>query len=68
MSHEWILDVLSDLREFAHSNNLPGLAEQLDDTRMMAAAEIASLNEGLAIGRIAELSRTTGHLGGSGTR
>ena len=43
MQHnEWILDVLSDLRTFAAANGLNVLAEQLDDTRLIAAAEIAS--------------------------
>lgn len=41
MQHDWILDVLADLKTFAQSNGLPGLAEQLDDTRHMALAEIS---------------------------
>ena len=40
---EWILDVLSDLNAFASANGLTALAEQLDDTRLIAAAEIASM-------------------------
>ncbi|MDA7964062.1 hypothetical protein [Ruegeria sp.] len=40
--NEWILDVLSDLNAFAVANGLTALAEQLDDTRLIAAAEIAS--------------------------
>jgi len=40
--NEWILDVLSDLKAFAVANGLTELAEQLDDTRLIAAAEIAS--------------------------
>ena len=43
--NEWILDVLSDLSAFAVANGLGALAEQLDDTRLVAAAEIASLQE-----------------------
>lgn len=42
MHNDWILDVLKDLREFAVANNLGVLAEQLDDTSLVAAAEIAS--------------------------
>ena len=46
MAHnEWILDVLSDLNAFAVANGLIGLAEQLDDTRLIAAAEIASMQD-----------------------
>ncbi|MES0826282.1 hypothetical protein [Ruegeria sp. SCP11] len=41
--NEWILDVLSDLNAFAVENGLIALAEQLDDTKLIAAAEIASI-------------------------
>ena len=41
MQYEWILDVLSDLRSFAQGNGLPALAEQLGDTSIVAATEIA---------------------------
>jgi hypothetical protein len=40
MQHDWIIDVLSDLRIFADNHKLGRLAEQLDDTILMAAAEI----------------------------
>ena len=46
MQHEWILDVLTDLRTFAHQNGLSVLAEHLDDTRLVAATELASIGEG----------------------
>jgi hypothetical protein len=42
MRSDWILDVLADLRTFALSIDLPALAEQLDDTALVAMAEIAS--------------------------
>ena len=45
MQNEWILDVLADLKTFALSADLPVLAEQLDDTALVALAEIASLEE-----------------------
>jgi len=41
MSKDWIIDVLTDLRAFAHLNELPSLAEHLDDTVLVAAAELA---------------------------
>lgn len=41
MPYQWILDVLSDLKAFAQVNGLTALAEQLDDTSLVAAAEIA---------------------------
>ena len=41
MQYQWILDVLCDLKSFAKSNGLSALAEQLDDTSLVAAGEIA---------------------------
>ena len=55
MHYDWILDVLTDLRTFAKTNGLPALAEQLDDTSLLAAAEIAQV-----------ASSATGGLIGSG--
>jgi len=46
MQDEWILDVLTDLRAFAQKNGLGLLAEQLDDTRLVAASELALMGEG----------------------
>lgn len=46
MQDEWILDVLTDLRAFAQKNGLGLLAEQLDDTRLVAATELALMGEG----------------------
>ncbi len=40
MSQEWMIDVLTDLRKFAQQNGLMGLAEQLDDSILVAAAEL----------------------------
>lgn len=40
MNKDWVLDVLADLKAFARENDLPTLAEQLDDTIMVAAADI----------------------------
>ena len=45
MKNEWILDVLIDLRSFAAANGLPKLAEQLDDTALLAACELVSAPE-----------------------
>lgn len=43
MKNEWILDVLADLTVFAKQNGMGVLAEQLDDTQLIAACELASL-------------------------
>ena len=42
MGHTWILDVLADLKSYAERNDLPRLADQLDDAAVVASAEIAS--------------------------
>lgn len=46
MSNNWILDVLADLKSFALRNELTALADQLDDTTLVAATEIASMEGG----------------------
>lgn len=43
MGGDWILDVLTDLKSYATKNGLSVLAEQLDDTRLVAAAELSTL-------------------------
>jgi hypothetical protein len=40
MQHDWIIDVLSDLRTFADNHEMGRLAEHLDDAILMAASEI----------------------------
>jgi hypothetical protein len=40
MRHDWILDVLADLRTYALTNGLPDLAERVDQTLRAARAEI----------------------------
>lgn len=59
MQHDWILDVLADLKNFAKTNGLPALAEQLEDSRMVAMAEVASRMEGAQVG-LRETDATTG--------
>ena len=43
--NDWILDVLADLKAFAKSNGLNAISEQLDDTMLVAAGELASDQE-----------------------
>ena len=40
MNNEWIMDVLSDLRNFAEKQSMIDLAEHLDDAILLAASEI----------------------------
>lgn len=42
MGGEWILDVLTDLKAYAQKNGMSVLSEQLDDARLVAAAELAT--------------------------
>lgn len=46
MGHKWIIDVLADLKSFAQQNDLSLLAVQLEETALVASAEISSLPEG----------------------
>jgi hypothetical protein len=56
MRHDWILDVLADLRNYARKNGMRDLADQVERTLAVARAEIAA----------AETSEDTGDNGGSG--
>ena len=46
MGQDWIIHVLSDLRQFARQNELPMLSAQLDEALLTAAVEIAGRSEG----------------------
>lgn len=58
MQNDWILDVLADLKNFASANDLAALAEQLDDTLIVAASVIASKDEELRVGPNDEKGRS----------
>ncbi len=67
MAHnDWILDVLADLKSFALANDLGTLAEQLDDTTLIATVEIASKAEEAKTRGNAGYSRTGPDIGGTG--
>jgi hypothetical protein len=42
MANDWIIDVLADLKTYAKKNGLSALAGQLEETTLVALAEIAS--------------------------
>lgn len=42
MQHDWVISVLADLKTFAQCNGLDRLAEHIDDTMMVAAADISA--------------------------
>lgn len=41
MSHDWLLDVLADLRSYARANGLAALERELREVAETAAAELA---------------------------
>ncbi|MDC0739034.1 hypothetical protein N6L24_12160 [Cognatishimia sp. SS12] len=43
MRHDWILEVLADLRSYAVENDLPQLAAELDELTLLAAVELSNL-------------------------
>ncbi|WP_372885356.1 hypothetical protein [Shimia sp.] len=68
MKYEWILDVLADLKVFAHANGLDALAGQLEQTRKVAALDILAMpGMGGAAARGDEEAKST-HTGDPGAR
>ena len=45
MKNDWMLDVLTDLRQYALRNYYINLAEQLDDAIVIAAVELRDRGE-----------------------
>ncbi len=58
MANEWILDVLADLRDFAAKNGLGITEEHLNQTLVVVANDLASM-QGIAHGT----ARSMGHVG-----
>lgn len=54
MGHDWIIDVLTDLRTFAVANDLKALAAKLDDTQLVALDELVSHGKGIDRGLLGE--------------
>lgn len=46
MGNDWIVHVLADLQLFAQENDLPLLAVQLEETAVIASAEIGAFTRG----------------------
>lgn len=46
MPHDWIFEVLEDLRSFALANDLQALAAQINTTLKVAEAEVSARGEG----------------------
>lgn len=41
-AHDWLFDVLSDLRNYARMNELPALSTQLENALLVCAVELES--------------------------
>ncbi len=41
MRHDWIFEVLRDLKAYAQANGLPALAQKADEAMRVAQAELA---------------------------
>lgn len=48
MPHQWILDVLQDLHSYSRLNDLPRLADELDDLIRTASGEIGLTGDAAA--------------------
>jgi hypothetical protein len=46
MGHDWIFDVLADLRAYALANGLPALADKADEALQVATQEILAKPSG----------------------
>ena len=62
MVHDWILDVLTDLRDFASKNNLGVTEREIDSALLVVSEELAS-RQGIArgtahVGHVGELSQS----------
>lgn len=63
MTNDWIIDVLADLKKFSASNQLGRLAEQIDDTIMIASNELAMQKSATKL--VGNVDETRGHAGSS---
>ncbi len=62
MVHDWILDVLTDLRDFASKNNLGVTEREIDSALLVVSEELAS-RQGIArgtahVGHVGEFSQS----------
>jgi len=46
MPHDWVFDVLDDLKTYAMANGMPALAAKAEEARQIAMVEIAALVTG----------------------
>jgi len=58
MGNDWIVDVLADLRSFAQQNELKLLAVQLEQTALVAKAEISEIGNGAPLAARGDTTET----------
>lgn len=49
MKHDWMIDVLADLRTYALNHNMSNLSEHLEDSIMIAASDMTASEQGIVI-------------------
>ncbi|EAQ13200.1 hypothetical protein RB2654_09029 [Rhodobacterales bacterium HTCC2654] len=60
MQHEWLIDVLADLKAFADAKGMGASAEALDDASLIVLAELNSLARADAAAAVGEHEGQTG--------
>lgn len=45
MRHDWIFDVLSDLKDYAVQNELPALAAKVEEALILARVEVEAQDD-----------------------
>ena len=68
MGHDWILDVLTDLKTFARANDMRALATHLEGAAFVAQIELASRGEGNGRGICGETAIGGGPYSSAGVR
>jgi len=58
MTHDWMIDVLADLRQYAIRHYYMDLAEQIDDAIVVAAVELRAGGESAETERGADVRQT----------
>ncbi len=51
MQHEWLIDVLADLKSFAEANGMGASVAALDDASLVVLAELSTIANGTHPGK-----------------
>lgn len=55
MRHDWIFNVLRDLKTYAQANGLPALAQKADEALAIAKVEVDGTVSGMDVSDVAAL-------------